>query len=131
MEIKNLDHLGIIAGVIDELEIVAKIPEILGVDKRENITAGQIVKAMILNGLGMVSQPLYLFSNFFKDKPVKHLLGENVKKEDLNDDKIGRVMDKLHKYGLTNLFLLLALEAVKKYQINTDDSHKGCHINIC
>ena len=131
MEIKNLNHLGIIAGVIDELEIVEKIKEILGVDKRENITAGQIVKAMILNGLGMGSQPLYLFSNFFKDKPGEHLLGEKVKKEDLNDDKIGRVMDKMYKYGLTNLFLLLSLEAVKKYQINTDDSHKGCHINIC
>ena len=57
MKIKNINHLGIIAGVIDELEIVTKINEILGVDKRENITAGQIVKAMILNGLGMVSKP--------------------------------------------------------------------------
>ena len=80
MEIKNLNHLGIIAGVIDELEIVRIINERLGVDKRENITAGQIVKAMILNGLGMVSQPLYLFSNFFRDKPVEHLARKRGKK---------------------------------------------------
>jgi hypothetical protein len=29
--------------------------------------------------------------------------------EDLNDDRIGRVMDKLSKYGLTKLFLIIAL----------------------
>jgi hypothetical protein len=30
--------------------------------------------------------------------------------EDLNDDRIGRVMDKLYKYyGLTKLFLIIAL----------------------
>lgn len=123
MDIKNLNHLGIIAGIIDELGIVEKINQVLGVDKRENITAGQIVKAMILNGLGMVSQPLYLFPNFFKDKPLEHLLGEGITKEDLNDDKIGRVMDKMYEYGLTNLFLFITLEIVKKYQINTEDSH--------
>ena len=36
-----------------------------GVDNREKITAGQVIKALILNGLGMVSRPLYLFSQFF------------------------------------------------------------------
>jgi transposase len=67
----------------------------LGTDPRENINCGQVVKAIILNGLGFVAQPLYLFPNFFKDKAVEHLLGEGVKAEELNDDKLGRVMDKL------------------------------------
>ena len=40
----------------------------LGVDNREKITTGQVIKALILNGLGMVSRPLYLFSQFFEDK---------------------------------------------------------------
>ena len=34
----------------------------LGVDNREKITTGQVIKALILNGLGMVSRPLYLFT---------------------------------------------------------------------
>ena len=38
-----------------------------------------------------------------------HLLGAGIEGEDLNDDKIGRVMDKLYKYGLTKLFLIIAL----------------------
>lgn len=62
IKIQNLDHLGIIAGLIDEIGIVEKINEKLKIDSREKITSGQVVKAMLLNGLGMVSRPLYLFS---------------------------------------------------------------------
>ena len=40
---------------------------------REKIAAGQVIKALILNGLGMVSRPLYLFSQFFEDKAIEKL----------------------------------------------------------
>ncbi|OKH15159.1 transposase [Nostoc calcicola FACHB-389] len=64
-ESKNLDHLGIITGIIDEIGIVEKINEIFSQDSREKINTGEVVKAIILNGLGFVSKPLYLFSQFF------------------------------------------------------------------
>jgi transposase len=123
IEIKNLDHLGIVAGIIDEIGIVEKVNELLGTDSREKINCGEVVKAIILNGLGFVAQPLYLFSNFFKDKAVERLLGKGIKAEELNDDKLGRVMDKLYKYGLNNLFLIIGLEVIKKYKISTKYSH--------
>ena len=72
--IKNIDHLGIVAGIIDEIGIVEIINKKLGIDPREKITSGQVVKALILNGLGMVC-PLYLFSQFFEDKAIEKLLG--------------------------------------------------------
>ena len=65
IEIKNIDHLGIVAGLIDEIGIVEIINNKLGIDPREKISAGTVVKAIILNGLGFVSRPLYLFSQFF------------------------------------------------------------------
>lgn len=123
IESKNIDHLGIIAGIIDEIGIAEKINEIFSIDIREKVNTGEVVKAIILNGLGFVSRPLYLFPEFFKDKAVEHLIGAGIKPEDLNDDKIGRVMDKLYKYGLTKLFLIIALEVVKKYGIGTKYSH--------
>jgi transposase len=123
IEIKNLDHLGIVAGIIDEIGVVEKVNELLGVDPREKINCGEVVKAIILNGLGFVARPLYLFSNFFKDKAVENLLGAGVKAEELNDDKLGRVMDKLYKYGLNNLFLIIGLEVIRKYGISTKYSH--------
>ena len=72
---------------------------------------------------GFVSRPLYLFPQFFQDKATEHLLGLGILPEHLNDDKIGRVMDKLYVKGLTNIFLLIALTAVKKYNISTNYSH--------
>ncbi len=36
--VKNLDHLGIVAGLIDEIGIVEIINQKLGVDNREKIT---------------------------------------------------------------------------------------------
>ena len=54
--IQNIDHLGIVAGLIDEISIVKIINEKLGVDQREKISSGQVVKALILNGLGMISR---------------------------------------------------------------------------
>ncbi len=81
IKIQNLDHLGIVAGLIDEIGIVEKINEKIGIDSREKITSGQVVKAMILNGLGMLSKPLYLFSQFFEDKAVEKLLGQGIKRD--------------------------------------------------
>jgi transposase len=48
-----------------------------GVDNREKIGIGQVIKAVILNGLGIVSRPLYLFSQFFEEKAIEKLLGKN------------------------------------------------------
>lgn len=122
-ESKNLEHLGIVAGLIDDIGIVEKINEIFLIDQREKINTGEVVKAIILNGLGFVSKPLYLFSQFFDNQAIEHLLGVGIKAKDLNDDKLGRVMDKLYKYGLTKLFLMIALQVVKKYEISTKYSH--------
>ena len=59
--VQNLDHLGIVAGIVDELGVVEIVNESVGLDPHEKISAGVAVKAMILNGLGFVSAPLYLF----------------------------------------------------------------------
>jgi transposase len=122
-KIKNIDHLGIVAGLIDEIGIVEIINSKLGIDVREKISSGILVKAILLNGLGFVSRPLYLFSQFFDDKGIEILLGEDVENNYINDDKIGRVMDKLYKYGLNNLFIEIVLSVIKKFKIDTKYSH--------
>jgi hypothetical protein len=42
IEIKNVEHLGILAGLIDEIGIEAIINEAVGTDNREKLTPGQI-----------------------------------------------------------------------------------------
>jgi transposase len=123
LEVKDLDHLGLIAGIIDEIGLVEKINEKLGTDKREKVSSGQVVKAMLLNGLGFVSSPLYLFSRFFAGKATEELLGKGVKAEDLNDDRLGRVLEKLVEAGVQEIFVLLVLAVVKKYEVEVETTH--------
>ncbi len=40
-----------------------------------------------------------------------------------NDDKIGRVMDKLYQLNISGIFLLISLAAVKKFGVATENSH--------
>lgn len=93
IQVKNLDHLGIVAGIIDQIGLVEEIDRQIESHPQQIISTGQVVKAMILNGLGFVSAPLYLFSEFFIGKATEHLLGEGIKPEHLNDDRIGRALD--------------------------------------
>jgi hypothetical protein len=58
IEIKNIDHLGIVAGIVDSIGLVEIINNLLGSEAGEKVSAGQVVKAMILNGLGMAQNPL-------------------------------------------------------------------------
>ena len=73
LRLKAINHLGIVAGIIDELSIVDIINQELEIEEQEIVNSGEIVKAIILNGLGFVSQPLYLFPKFFEDKATEHL----------------------------------------------------------
>ncbi|WP_430639844.1 IS1634-like element ISCwa1 family transposase [Crocosphaera watsonii WH 8501] len=123
IQVKNLDYLGIVAGLIDEIGIVKIINNKLGIDVREKISAGTVVKSILINGLGFVLRPLYLFSQFFQDKAIEKLLGERIKPDYLNDDKIGRVMDELYKYGLNDIFIEVVLEVIKQFKIDLKYSH--------
>ncbi len=62
IQVKDLDHYEIIAGIINEIELVEKINELVGTHYRQKVTPSLAVKAMIINGLGMFSAPLYLFA---------------------------------------------------------------------
>jgi Domain of unknown function (DUF4277) len=48
MKVQNLDRLGLIAGLIDDLGIVQKINELIGEQRGEIVSPGLVVKAMII-----------------------------------------------------------------------------------
>jgi transposase len=123
IKVQDLDHLGIVAGIVDEMGLVEEINQQLGTHPQEIISAGQIVKAMIINGLGFVSAPLYLFEKFFKGIATEHLLGEGIQPEHLNDDRLGRVLDKLYNAGLTEIFIRIALSAAGRFGVKMNSLH--------
>ena len=123
IDVQDLDHLGIIAGIIDDIGIVEIIDRELGKHPQEKVSAGQAVKAMILNCMGFLTSPLYLFSEFFAGKATEHLIGEGVTAEHLNESRLGRVMDQLYEYGITLMFVKIASEMSKKFGISTNHAH--------
>ena len=91
-----LDSLGIISSLTKELGIADKIDaKLYNNDKRRKVTPGKAVEAMILNTLGFSERALYLTPNFYRTKPVSHLLGNNIKSEDLNDNTLGHALDEI------------------------------------
>lgn len=124
IRVQDIDHLGIVAGMIDEMGLVEQINQLLGTHPQEKISPGQAVKAMILNGLGLVSARLYLFEKFFVGKATEHLLGEGISPAHLNDDRLGRVLDKLYyEAGLTQVFVTVAMAAARKFGVKLDSLH--------
>ena len=119
IDVQDLDHLGIIAGIVDEIGIVEVIEREIGTDAREKVSAGQIVKAMIINCMGFLTAPLYLFSEFFEGKATEHLIGAGIKAEHLNDSRIGRVLDQIYEYGITILFMRIASLMAERFKIET------------
>jgi transposase len=117
LQVENLDHLGLVAGIIDEIGIVEQINQLLGQHETERVSAGQVVKAMILNGLGFVSAPLYIFSKFFEGKATEHLIGEGVKPEHLEDaiKAASELSQQLKYYCLSDIITIEAdLDKTKK-----------------
>lgn len=121
---ENIDNLGLVAGMCDEIGISDMIDRACGAQaKNKNLTFGQCVKCMILNGLGFVSRTLYLYSEYFEDKPIDHLLGTPVTPDQIDDNVLGRTLDKLFSLGVTELFTQIALKAMTTLGIEVKSLH--------
>ena len=107
---KILDHLGLVAGMYDELSIGFTIDDLVPQDFSKRIlSVGDAVKAMVLNGLGFVNQRLYLVPEFFESKPTQRLMGKGIMPEHLNDDTLGRALDALYERGVTEIYSLIGV----------------------
>lgn len=110
---ESIGHLGLVAATIQDMGIMDKIDEQLGTVET-GLRYGYRVGAMILNGLGFINTALYMTPRFFHDKPLSLLLGEGVTAKQLNDDSLGRCLDKIAAYGTTKWYSELALSVVMK-----------------
>jgi transposase len=119
-----LDHLGLVAGMFDELgigEVVDKATQ--QNPEMRDLTVGEAVKAMVLNGLGFVNHALYLVPRFFQNKPTSRLIAPRVTPAQLNDDALGRALETLYAYGVTELYSLIAATAAKRLGLAATFAH--------
>jgi transposase len=102
---KTLDHLGLIAGLIQEIGISELVDSCYAEQSPDQkVSNGKTLEAMIINVLGFVNKRLYLVPQFFEDKPIARLLGEGFEASHFNDDWLGRALDAFYEAGVTPLF---------------------------
>jgi transposase len=123
VSVERLDHLGVVASVIKDLRIVEMLDARLGLHDQEEITAGEAVAGMILNGLGFSDRPLTLTPQFFANKPLDLLFREGVDAEMFNRFKLGRTLDEAYAYGCDLLLSELALAVCSQEDIDVRFNH--------
>lgn len=111
---KTLEHHGLVAGFCKEIGLADIIDHALGTSDERRVSLGQLVVAMVINGLGFTGRTLHMYSEYFKDKPLERLLGPGICPEHINDDALGRCLDALYDYGVSSLYQQLG-EAVVKH----------------
>jgi transposase len=123
-ETQRIDHLGIVAGICQEIGLIEAIDQQVGQSERK-VNCGQAVQAMVLNALGFVSRALYLMPDYLRNKPVDLLIDPVLSAEDFNDDSIGRSLDDLYQQGVTEVFAEVASRALDVYEIE----HRFVHLD--
>jgi transposase len=110
-----LDHLGLVAGMFDELGIGDVLDQATQQNpEMRDLTLGEPVKAMVLNGLGCINQALSLVPHFFQNQPTSRLISPRVAPKQLNDDALGRALEPLYASGVTELYSLVAATAAQR-----------------
>src|SRR5215510_4174297 len=123
VRVERLDHFGLIASVIKDVGLISMIDARLVPDAQEEITPGEAVAGMILNGLGFSNRPLSLTPQFFANKPLDLLLREGLRAEMFNRFKLGRTLTEVHTYGCDLLFSELALAVCVQEGIDLRFNH--------
>jgi transposase len=119
-----LDHLGLVAGMFDELGIGDVLDRAMQHNPETRIvTVGNAVKAMVLNGLGFMNQQLDLVPKFFQNKPTPRLIAPGIDAQHLHDDTLGRALDMLYDYGVTELYSLIAATAAQRLGLAPTFAH--------
>jgi len=60
---------------------------------------------------------------YFEDKPIAQLLGKDIEAKSINDIALGRSLDKIYEYGVSDLFSKIASNAVKTLGISSKIGH--------
>jgi len=120
----NLDHLGLVAGMYDELGIGDIIDDAIEQDiDARFVSIGQAVKAMVLNGLGFVNQRRHDFPKFFQDKPVDRLIFDFICASHSHYHVMGRTLDDIYDYDATRLYSQIAVGATQVLNLECLPSH--------
>ena len=115
--IQRFDHLGLISAFCHEIGLVSMIDSLAPKQGEHLVSHGEVMLAMILNGLGFHRRTLHMFPDFFEDKPLERLIRPGIEAKHLNDDALGRFLDCLFELGVSEVYQLISERVIDKLGI--------------
>jgi transposase len=116
-------HLPLILGVLRKLEVAALIDDVLPPHPDNVISCGRGVEALVLAILDG-DHALYKVGSRLEERGMLPLLQEGLKRESLNDYRLGLILEALFAANLNRVFGALALKALEVYSIETPWLHQ-------
>ena len=116
----NVSFLPIVSAFVKKIGLVEEIDRLCG--SQSDVSSGHMVLALILDTLSGRS-PLYRLERNFTDIDLELLLGENITPDKLNDDAVGRCLDRIYDTGTGQILTAIALRAVKLFELDTSHVH--------
>jgi len=116
----DMRYLPIVSAYARTLGVVEEIDRLCAHER--GISPGRIVLALMVDALSGRT-PLFRLPQAFAKLDTELLLGEAISPEKLNDDAIGRVLDRLFEVGTSKVLSAVALRAVKLFDLDTTHVH--------
>jgi transposase len=116
----DVRFLPIVSAYARTLGMVEEVDRLCG--SKRGISDGQIVLALVLDALSGRS-PLFRLPQAFAKLDTELLLGEAISPEKLNDDAVGRALDRIFEVGTSKVLSAVALRAVKLFDLDTTHVH--------
>jgi transposase len=88
-----------------------------------SVSPGKVLLGLVMNVLCGRS-PLYRVTEFFRTHDVSLLLGEGMTAAMLNDDAIGRVLDRIYEYGTWKIFSEVCVQAFLNFRVDCSVVHQ-------
>ena len=123
---------------VGELPVIASfcrkigIPDIIDrlCPSQASVASGTVVTAMVLDILSGRS-PLYRVEDFWRQQDTELVLGEEIDASALNDDALGRTLDRIHEAGTMKIFTEISLAACRRFGVSLrDGSFDTTSVNV-
>src|SRR5712692_263545 len=115
LEVYPVHHLPILKAYADQLGLVGLINHYVPTEM--DVDAGTVVLGLVLDTLSGRS-PLYRLEEFFAQQDTELLLGKALPADALNDDQVGRVLDRLYDCGTLKIFTACAMRAAARFGLD-------------
>lgn len=122
---KRLDHLPVIAHAIRRLRVREVVDELVPLDPRSKISAGEGIEAMI-TAILLGKHTLYAVSDLLEPYDLQVAFGFNqiAEAKHFNDDRLAKALDDLFdKGGVAKVCAAATMSAIREFKLRIDQIH--------